>query len=182
VGAILNGMGLLYQHTDRLDEALATLEEAIVWQAKALAAHPGHSPYNQFLNSHMGTHVRTCQGLDNAEVGAAYERVLAILEPPRGRTRRTATWRAMGGDVQQSGGSRSALRGARFTKAREVAQEAVQWQGKALAGEPGDSRCNEFMERHLSILIEACQGAGDEAGAGEARARLAEHRRRAPGT
>jgi tetratricopeptide (TPR) repeat protein len=103
VGAILNGMGLLYQHTDRLDEALATLEEAIVWQAKSLAAHPGHSPYNQFLNSHMGTHVRTCQGLDNAEVGAAYERVLAILEP-------LARKNQANGDLASHGGGRSTIR------------------------------------------------------------------------
>ena len=48
--------------------ALAMLEEAVGWQRKALAKHPGHPMYRQFLRNHLMGVIQAGVGLHRADV------------------------------------------------------------------------------------------------------------------
>jgi serine/threonine protein kinase/tetratricopeptide (TPR) repeat protein len=79
VGSLLDNMALIDLQFRRFDAARERLQQAIVWQKKALANNPGNRQYRQLLIDHLTKLVRAARGLGDSEGVAEAERELATL-------------------------------------------------------------------------------------------------------
>jgi tetratricopeptide (TPR) repeat protein len=79
LGAILNDLALIDIKAKRFPEARVRLEEAVVWQRKALASSPTHPTYRQFLDNHLTNLIRATREQGDSAGLAEAERGLAAL-------------------------------------------------------------------------------------------------------
>jgi len=179
LGGLLNNIAKIDLDAKRFDPARDRLQEAIVWQKKALAVNPADPKYRQFLANHLTNLNIAALGLGNtgkpAEAMKAYELALPIREQLAREHPESPDYACdLGGLLNNI--ARIDLDARRFDEARNRLQQAIVWQTKALAVNPANPKFRKFLANHLTNLIKASRGLGDSEGLAEAERELAKLR------
>jgi tetratricopeptide (TPR) repeat protein len=155
-------------------EALATCERARAIRERLARDNPAVTDFQRDLAaSHYNIgHLLSATGRP-AEALAAYERARAIFEPlARDHPDSPDHASELGGTLNNL--ATLDLDAKRFAEARDKLRQAIAWQKKALAANPRHPQYRQFLANHLTNLLQAAQGLGDDALAAEARRGLDE--------
>ena len=149
LGALLNNMATIDDAAKRFDAARDRLQQAIVWQKKALAVNPRNPTYRQFLTNHLTNLIEAARGLGR---DAEAERELAELaaSDPRLATLDARLAAVLKGEAPKDNAERLALAQraydtARFRTAAKLWAEALEADPKLAtdrqAGHPYNAAC-----------------------------------------
>ena len=156
MGGLLNNMATIDIDSKRFDAARDRLQQAIVWQKKAIAVNPRNPTYRQFLANHLRNLITAARGLGRDDEVAAAEREQAELaaSDPRFAALDARLAAVMKGEAPKDNAERLALAQraydtARFRTAAKLWADALEADPKLAAdrqaGHPYNAACAAAM-------------------------------------
>jgi serine/threonine protein kinase/uncharacterized protein HemY len=166
----LNNLGKLLMEQTEHARARTVLEEAVAYQQKALAIHPKNPEYRQSLGNHYANLAAALRDLKapTAEVDAAYRRATAHKRKLAEDYPKVPHYQG-GLAAHLNDHARVLLGRGEPDKARRLLEEAITYQRKALASDPGNRTYRASLRHQYANLGEALLRLGQPRQAEEAR-------------
>ena len=172
LASVHDNIGIVLGQVGRPAEAMASLEHALAILERLARENPSVPQFWLVLaacHSFIGELHR--QAGRPADAAASDERALAIRERLAREHPESPDFASdLGGALNNM--AMADLHERRFDAAKVKLAQAIQWQRKALATDPRNPTYRQFLGNHLTNLVAAAEGLGDEAG--DARRQLAE--------
>jgi tetratricopeptide (TPR) repeat protein len=163
LGMWLGNLALLRMDQGQLPEARKLLQQAIAHKQAALKASPNHAEYRLSLHTGWLTFAETLERLgERAEAEAAYRQSLEVLQ------RSPADFRSLSEAQSGLGATLNNLsmllmdRG-EVVDARQLLEEAVEHQQRALQAQPRNPTYRLFLRHHYANLAKALRRLGEHA-------------------